>query len=77
MTNKKDKILYVKYDLHKRLKFYCLKHEITSMKNFVEPFLEAAINKPNAEERLERQAEELTEEERELIDKEMEILKDN
>ena len=67
---KKDKIIYISNELHKKIKLYCLKNEIGAMKDFVEPFLTAAVEKPKAKERLEKAAEELSEEDRKLIDAE-------
>lgn len=50
------RVIHVNKELHKRIKMYCLSHEIKSMADWVEPILEAAIKKPSAKERLEKQA---------------------
>jgi len=66
-------VLYVNKELHKKIKLYCIRHNIKTIQGFIEPLLEAAITKPQGKERLEKAAEELTQEERDLIDKETEL----
>lgn len=75
MDKKKEKSIYVSSDLHFQIKMHCLKHNLGPMKDWISGILAANVVKPSAKERLERQASEVSKEDKELIDKEMEIIK--
>jgi hypothetical protein len=61
--------VYVHKDTHQRLRLYCLRHKI-KMAEFLNPLVEAAVDKPSREEMVERAKAELTTEEVAQIDAE-------
>jgi len=64
------KAFYISKDLHKRLLMYCLSHDIKYMNVWAEEILEAAIRKPSAKERIEKQLAEMPPEMRDEVENE-------
>ena len=53
--------IYINRELQKKIKIYCIKNNIPSMKVFAEKVLEIAIEKPSASDRLEEARKEVEE----------------